>query len=111
MIPQYDRQQLENFLVQEQVILRECVRLLKRQVPLEDWPADVRTAFLLAIEAGEGREAAKAFRTARHLRLARRLADWDVPERPTSLQRRCAERLRADLAKLVKLGAGRYLQQ
>ena len=84
--------------------------LLNRKIALADWPEDVRTAFLLAIRAGgEGREAAKAFSTARHLRMNRRFSDDDIPSSPTPLQRRCAERLRADLSKLVKLGAGSYL--
>lgn len=109
MITTYNRQQLEQFLVQEQAVLQDCVDLLNRQIPLSDWPDDVRAAFLLAIQSGEGREAYKAFSTARHLRLHKRFPDQYLPEKPTSLQLRCAERLRADLSHLVKLGAGTYL--
>jgi hypothetical protein len=111
MIRQYDRHQLEQFIIQEHTILQECVDLLNRKIPFPEWPEDVRTAFLLALRTGEGREACKAFSTVRHLRLNKRFPDEDVPENPTPLQRRCAERLRADLAKLVKLGAGSYLQK
>ncbi|GAK61468.1 hypothetical protein U27_01369 [Candidatus Vecturithrix granuli] len=110
MITTYNRQQIEQFLVQEQTVLQECVNLLHRKIPLSDWPDNVRAAFLLALQAGEGREAYKAFSTARHLRLHRRFPDQYLPGKPTPLQRRCAERLRANLSKLVKLGAGSYLE-
>jgi len=49
MIPQYDRDQLEQFLIQEQAVLQACVDLLKHQIPLADWPREVRIALLLAI--------------------------------------------------------------
>lgn len=109
MIPKYDRHQLEQFIAQETTILQACVDLLNLRTPLADWPRDVRVAFLLAIQAGEGREARKAYMTARHLRIDGQLADDDASPNPTPLQRRCAERIRADLAHLVRLGAGRYL--
>ncbi len=111
MITHYDRHQLEQLIVQEQTILQECVDLLKRRIPLSEWPRDVRVAFLLAIQSGEGKEACKAFSTARHLRIYRHFPDDDILENPTSVQRRCSERIRADLSRLVKLGAGSYLQQ
>ena len=110
MIKKYDRYQLEAFMVREQAILRACIDLLNRKIPLSEWPRDVRVAFLLAIQPGEGKEGYKAFSAARHLRIHRRFSNDEIPESPTVLQHRCAERLRADLSGLVKLGAGRYLQ-
>ena len=106
----YDRNHLENLIVQENEILYECVAMLNRKIPLHDWPCEVRAAFLLALGTdGEGREAHKAFIMARHLRIDRQFSDYDVPEKPTSLQRRCSERIRADLSGLVRLGAGSHL--
>ncbi|RLC10697.1 MAG: hypothetical protein DRI57_20005 [Deltaproteobacteria bacterium] len=105
----YDRNHLENLIVQENEILYECVAMLNRKIPLHDWPCEVRAAFLLALRAdGEDREAYKAFIMARHLRIGRQFPDYDVPA-PTSLQRRCSERIRADMSGLVRLGAGSHL--
>ncbi len=106
----YGKDHLENLIVQENEILRECIDLLSRRIPLSDWPCEVRVAFLLAIRTGEGREAYKAFSVARHLRINRQFPGYDVPENPSSVQRRCSERIRADLPGLVKLRAGSYLQ-
>lgn len=107
----YDHNHLEKFIIQENEILQKCVGLLNRRIPLSDWPHEVRVAFLLAIRLkGEGREAYKAFSTARHLRIGRQSPDYDVPENPSPVQRRCSERIRADLPGLVKLGSGSYLQ-
>ena len=78
-------------------------------VPLSEWPSGVKTAFLLALLTGEGREASKAFTLARHLRIQRESLDMDIPKNPPPLQRRCSERIRADLPKLVTLGAGTFL--
>ncbi len=106
----YDHHHLENLIVHENEILQECVGMLNRKIPLPDWPYDVRVAFLLSLQAdGEGREAHKAFTTARHLCIDRKSLDYDVPENPTSLQRRGSERIRADLSGLVRLGAGSHL--
>jgi predicted NACHT family NTPase len=111
MIRQYDRHQLEQFISQEHTILQECVDLLDRRIPLSDWSKDVRVAFLLAIQSGEGKEAYKAFSTSRHLRINRQFFDYEAPDNPTAFQRRCSERIRADLSRLVRLGAGSYLQK
>ncbi|MDM8552982.1 hypothetical protein QUF72_23080 [Desulfobacterales bacterium HSG2] len=106
----YSRNDLENFIAHENEILEECVGLLNRRIPLSDWPDDVRVAFLLALQAeGEGREAYKAFSTARHLHIDRQSMGYNVLKNPTSAQRRCSERIRADLSGLVRLGAGSYL--
>lgn len=107
----YDRNLLEKFIAGENRILQECADLLKRRIPLCDWPDEVRIAFLLALRTEEGREAYKAFCMARHLRINREFPGHSVPENPTSAQRRCSERIRSDLAGLVRLGSGRYLQR
>lgn len=106
----HSRNDLENFIAHENEILEECVGLLNRRIPLSDWPYDVRVAFLLALQAeGEGGEAYKAFSTARHLRIDRQSLGYHVPKNSTAVQRRCSERIRADLSGLVKLGSGSYL--
>ena len=110
MITTDKRQQVEENLIRERRILQQCVYLLKDKIPLSEWPYDVKVAFLLAIRTeGEGREAYKAFSASRHLRLRKRLPDDDIPKHPSPLQYRCSERIRADLSRLVKLGAGSYL--
>ena len=111
MISTYSSHQLQQFIAQENTILQECVNLLSQKTPLSEWSRDVLTAFLLAIQPGEGRESYKAFIIARHLRIDTGLSDTDIPQNPTPFQRRCSERIRADLSRLVKLGAGSYLQR
>jgi hypothetical protein len=106
----YDRNDLETFIIHENKILEDCIDLINQRIPLADWPRDQRVAFLLAIQSGEGREGYKAFSLARHLRIGRRFDGYDVPINPSPLQRRRAERIRADLAGLIRLGAGGYLQ-
>ncbi len=101
---------VENRIIQEELLLKDCANLLERRVPLADWPREVRAAFLLALHVkGEGREAYKAHRTARHLRLDRESLPGPPDESPTALRRRCAERIRDDLPSLARLGAGSYL--
>ncbi len=105
------RQHIEHQIVREESLLRECADLLKRCTPLTEWPRDVISAFLLALHVeGEGRESYKAHRTARHLRLNRKSIPPCPEKNPTPLQRRCAERIRADLPSLTRLGAGSYLE-
>ncbi len=106
----YDRNDLETFIIHENKILEDCIDLINRRIPLADWPRHPRVAFLLAIQSGEKREAYKAFSLARHLRIGRRFDGYDVPGKPSPLQRRCAERIRADLPGLIRLGAGSHLK-
>ena len=100
---------IEHLIEIERATLRKCVNLLQNRIPLADWPDDVRTAFLLAVRIKDEKgESYKAFRTARHLRL--KIGNLpDSTKEPTPEARRCAERIRADLVKLVKLGAAEYL--
>lgn len=106
------RDQIEASISIEETMLEAVVDLLNRKAAFSDWPEDVHDVFLLALlikESRKGdREAWKAFRTARHLRLERDRLPGE-PVDASSLKRRCAERVRADLPHLVQLGAGSYL--
>jgi hypothetical protein len=106
----HKREDLERFIAQENRILEECVALINRRIPLPEWPRETRIAFLLALQPQREGETRKAFYMARHLRISGRFDQCDVPETPSALQRRCSERIRADLPGLIRLGAGRYLQ-
>jgi hypothetical protein len=103
---------VEKELALEERMLTAVADLLNRKVELARWPEDVRNVFLLALwkkKCRKGdREAWKAFRTARHLYVDRKRLPPE-PADPTPLQRRLAERVRADLPRLVKLRAGGYL--
>ncbi len=103
------RKDIENFLDYEETVLMQCVDLIKQYVPLRHWPSDVKTAFLLAVQLkGEHREAYKAYITCRHLRID----TTSLLHPPDNIDidiHRCAERIRADLAHMVGLGAGKYL--
>jgi hypothetical protein len=106
----HKREDIERFIVHENRILEECVDLINRRVPLSEWPRETRIAFLLALQPREDGEISKAFTMARHLRIGGRFEEYDVPETPSALHRRCSERIRADLPGLVRLGAGRHLR-
>lgn len=106
----HKREDLERFIAQENRILEECVDLINRKIPLLEWPRETRIAFLLALQPQRAGETRKAFYMARHLRIGGRFDQWDVPETESALQRRCSERIRADLPGLVRLGAARYMK-
>ncbi len=103
---------VEKDIATEERVLAAVVELLNRKVELSRWPGDVREVFLLALWKRKCRkgdvEAWKAFRTARHLHIDRRRLPPE-PAAPGPLQIRCAERVRADLPRLVKLRGGGYL--
>jgi hypothetical protein len=90
----------------ETLILEECLELLRRKVPLEAWPAEVRNAFLAALDAESGSppERQKARDLRRHL-----FRDRPLPMEPIIDRTTAAERVRADLIALVPLGAGLHL--
>ncbi len=105
-----DAKSLEDLILIENRVLNDCVNLLNKKVLLDEWPSEVRHAFLMALQVKEeGREAYKAFRTARHLGIDRHLLMDLGKERRISVQLRCAERIRSDLPRLLKFGAGRYI--
>ena len=92
----------------EEAALTEAIRLLAMATPWAEWPERLRRALRAALtEAGEGVEAYKARWLRRHLF---RDADPGWPPLPPSslspLERRIAERLRADLPGQTLLGCG-----
>ncbi len=105
-----DAKDLEDLILIESKMLNDCVNLLNNKILLNEWPSEVRHAFLMALQMKrEGKEAYKAFRTARHLGIDRHsLMDFGGGK-SVSLQPRCAERIRSNLSSLVKFGAGRYI--
>lgn len=92
----------------EETALTEVVGLLAMATPWVEWPERLRRALRAALtEAGEGVEAYKARWLRRHLF---RDADpgWSPlpPSSLSPLERRIAERLRADLPGQTPLGCG-----
>jgi len=102
---------IEYLIENENLILHQCAELINQKIQLANWPHDIKYSFFLALqEKGKSSEAYKAHRTIRHLRLNRQLLTYFTPQDPSTLQRRCAERIRADLTRMVKFGAGSYLK-
>ena len=103
---------VEKDIALEEKMLAKVVDLLNRKVELAQWLKEERDVFLLALwkkKCRKGdREAWKAFRTARHLHIDRKLLPPE-PAEPPALQLRCAERVRADICRFVKLGVGNYI--
>ena len=92
----------------EEAALAEAIQLLAMVAPWTEWPERLQRALRAALtEAGEGVEAHKARWLRRHLF---RDADPGWPPLPPSslsaLERRIAERLRADLPGQTPLGCG-----
>jgi hypothetical protein len=110
-----EHEPLERLLVEEEEALAEAVALLARRVPLAEWPEPLGAALSLAVSASAGRggEDWKVVALRRHLfartpseALARCLP---VATDPSVRLCRVAERLRADLPRLVTIRAGLYL--
>ena len=92
----------------EEVALAEAIRLLAMAAPWAEWPERLQRALRAALtDAGAGVEAHTARWLRRHLF---RDADPGWPPLPPSalspLERRIAERLRADLPGQTPLGCG-----
>ena len=89
----------------ETFILEQCLDLLHRRVPLEEWPPAPRNAFLGALHAEScpPPEQQKARELHHHL-----FRDRPV-NLPPAAASGAAERVRTDLIALVPLGAGLYL--
>ena len=93
---------------EEERILSECVACLEAKAPLSEWPEKVRTAFLGALAedtVASERECHKAYVMGRHLFRGR---PGPAPS-PKHARWTVAERIRADLMGIVRLGAGTYL--
>ena len=105
-------EKVEKDIALEEKMLAKVVDLLNRKVELAQWPEEERDVFLLALwkkKCRKGdREAWKAFRTARHLHIDRKLLPPE-PADPSSLQLRCTERVRDDICRFVKLRGGNYI--
>lgn len=102
------RAAVEEAIRTEEAALAEAIRLLAIATPWAEWPEWLRRALRAALtDAGEGVEAHKARWLRRHLF---RDADPGWPPLPPSalspLERRIAERLRADLPGQTPLGCG-----
>jgi len=100
---------LERAVAEEEQVLARCVELLERQVPLDEWEREAADAFKLALapQACSDLERQKAWYLARHLRVEQ--ADMVPPAASSERVQRYAERVRADLLRLVPLAAGEYL--
>lgn len=101
------RRAVEARIARETEILGAVLRLLDRGVRWADWPPELLDLVREALDAGDDPvESAKARVLARHLFRS------EPPGRPARIARHSApksalaERLRADLAGLVRLGAG-----
>ena len=102
---------IEYFIDHENKILHQCAELINQRIQLANWPHDIKYSFFLAIqEKGKSSESYKAYRTIRHLKIDRQLLTFSNIQNPTAFHFRCAERIRADLPRMVKLGAGSYLR-
>lgn len=102
------RAAVEEAIQIEEAALVEVIRLLAMATPWVEWPERLRRALRAALtDAGEGVEAHKARWLRRHLF---RDADPGWPPLPAAslspLERRVAERLRADLPGQTPLGCG-----
>ncbi|MEW6751820.1 MAG: hypothetical protein AB1505_12710 [Candidatus Latescibacterota bacterium] len=102
------QQAVEAMIREEERVLLEVVRLLQTGVCFAAWPAEAMELLRAALTEGEnGVEAQRSRTLTRHLFRSRAhslpaLRQADLPP----LQRRIAERIRADLAGLVPLGCG-----
>lgn len=103
---------VEQAIADEEQTLAEAVSLLRARVLWERWPTQAGRALALALVEPPASETS-AFQ-ARVLR--RHLfgptvwrSPFPLPDHPTPIEIRRAERLRSDLPRLVRLRAGRYL--
>lgn len=104
-----DHEALDQAVADEESVLADCADMLKRRVPLEEWSVESVAAFRLALVPNDctDLERQKAWYLARHLRVEQ--TEISPPAAPSERIRRSAERIRADLLRLVPLAAGEYL--
>lgn len=108
MMSSPDNSEIESLIEVEERILELCANYLRTKTPLSSWDAEVRDAFLLAINySGENDvERQKAYAMRRHLGLLQFCSDTLPPVLGSTSVARAAERLRADLIRLVGLKTG-----
>ena len=99
-----DERALELKIEREERLLHRAAALLRAEAPLREWPPSVRDALAGALAEGAENplEDDKAKLLAEHLFVGLPGLDPD----PTQRRSRAAERLRADLIRLVPAGAG-----
>ncbi|KPA15079.1 hypothetical protein MHK_004713, partial [Candidatus Magnetomorum sp. HK-1] len=96
---------IEYLIDHENKILQQCAELINQRIQLANWPIDIKYSFFLALQGkGKNSESYKAYRTIRHLRIDKQLLKYENIQNPTALHFRCAERIRADLTRMVKFG-------
>lgn len=107
------RSEVEQALLEDEAVLEQVARLLEAGSELASWPEDLRAALALALaDATMSRpENWKAVVLRRHLfgpadRVPDQLA---MPRKPSALDRRRAERLRAGVPARVRYRVGVYL--
>lgn len=105
------RAAIEQAMQIEEAALIQTGQLLKTATPWAQWPEELRRALRAALTgAGDGVEAHKAYCLRRHLF---RHVSPGLPPLPSSalspLERRVAERLRADLPGQTPLGCGKSI--
>ena len=106
------REEIEQAIQDEDKTLAQVAGLLRSRVPWARWPLPVRRALEIALD-----EPITSETSAWQARVLRRHlfgpdtwgSPFPAPELPTWIEIRRAERLRADLPRLVSLRAGAYL--
>ena len=103
------REAVEKRLGLQAAILSSTKHLIEGRIPLDQWPMDELASFYQALHPTRGNEF--EFRKARNLarHLFRGHDTPSFPEGVSDLQADLAERLRADLPGLLRLGAGIYM--
>ena len=106
------REEIEQAIQDEEQTLTQVAGLLRSRVPWARWPLPARRALEIALD-----EPITSETSAWQARVLRRHlfgpdtwgSPFAAPELPTWIEIRRAERLRADLPRLVSLRAGAYL--
>ena len=106
------REMVEQHLDEQAEMLSAIRNLIEDRVAFTEWSAWEQAALITALRPPEGAsefEAMKARNLARHL--FRDDIDQTVTFDPECVRPDLADRVRADLSGLVRLGSGRYLKQ
>ncbi|NTF16969.1 hypothetical protein G6L37_00820 [Agrobacterium rubi] len=105
------REEVERHLDDQAEILSAVRVLIEEKIPFEEWAEIERDAFVMALQPSDD---ASAFEVMKAHNLYRHLFRQPVEPillTPSGFDRPdLADRIRADLAGLIRLGAGRYLR-
>jgi hypothetical protein len=102
------RNTVEEHLDEQAEILSSVRTLIEERVPFDEWDPVERNSLLLALAPTDG----NSFETMKASALSRHLFRTDIEvssEAADGVRPDLAERIRADLAGLVRLGAGRHI--